>query len=95
MPDSARSPELADWVSARLPGERSERYTLHLKFGNPRINIGDIATGTVKSVIDCLYPLLGGTPGAPEDWRIESLYVAKSLADVPENSVAIALWATG
>ncbi len=33
-------------------------------------NIGDIATGRVKAVVDRPYPLLGGAAGGPDDWRI-------------------------
>jgi hypothetical protein len=42
-----------------------------------RINRGEIATGAVKAIIDCLWPIIGGKPRAPEDWRIEELMVER------------------
>jgi len=29
----------------------------------------------VKATIDCLWPIIGGKPRTPEDWRIEELMV--------------------
>ncbi|MBZ0268569.1 hypothetical protein K8I85_10475, partial [bacterium] len=67
-------------------------FSLGMAFGGA-INIGDIATGRVKAVIDCLYPWLGGNCGAPEDHRISALHVEQEAAGVPAGSVAISLWA--
>ncbi|MFG0243292.1 MAG: hypothetical protein ACF8R9_10960, partial [Phycisphaerales bacterium JB054] len=93
LPRTARDPDLAAWAASiavcRCGGGP---FSLGIAFGGA-INIGDIATGRVKAVIDCLYPWLGGTRGAPEDHRISALHVEQEAAGVPAGSVAISLWA--
>lgn len=46
------------------------------------VNLGDISTGRVKNVIDCLYPVIGGSAGAPLDDRVTRLEVWRSDAKV-------------
>ena len=53
------------------------------------MNLGDSATGVVKSTIDCLYPLLGGTTGAPDDWKVDNLLGEKGAPDAPAEGVLI------
>ncbi|MCB9846706.1 MAG: hypothetical protein H6811_12070 [Phycisphaeraceae bacterium] len=93
LPRNARDPELAAWA-ASIPVCRGDggRWSLRIEFGGA-INIGDIATGRVKAVIDCLYPWLGGNRGSPEDHRIFALFVEQEAVGVPHGSVAISLWA--
>jgi len=80
LPRSATESEMPEWIR-KVFGERktysNASYFVHLKFDDGKLNIGDIATGTVKSTIDCLYPLLGGSAKSPEDWRIAILQVEK------------------
>jgi len=77
LPKSATSEALSSWlISQGFRERRHERYGIHLIFPE-RINIGEIATGAVKATIDCLWPVIGGKPGAPEDWRIEELMVER------------------
>lgn len=78
MPRSAKSKEIPEWLASKgiKPATQGDKFSLHLSFPE-RINIGDIATGVVKSTIDCLYPLIGGTAGSPEDWRIDEMLVEK------------------
>ena len=64
--------------------ERMGRYAVTLEFGTSAINLGDIATGPVKSVIDNLYPIVGGTRGAPDDWRIEPLIGLSRVSHPPD-----------
>jgi len=45
--------------------------------------------GPIKPTIDALWPLLGGTPHAPEDHRIHDLRVT---ADATVTGVSVALW---
>lgn len=94
LPSSARDPDLAVWA-ASIPVCRGGGgpFSLGIAFGGA-VNIGDIATGRVKAVIDCLYPWLGGNCGAPEDHRISALHVEQEAAGVPVGSVAISLWPT-
>ena len=43
-------------------------------------------------MIDCLYPILGGPPGDPEDWRIDVLQVEKDIKDLEADVVAVTAW---
>ena len=71
LPRSARDAGFADWVGRELQGLPSpgSRVAVRLAFGG-RLNIADVSTGRVKNVIDCLWPVLGGVPGAPADDRV-------------------------
>jgi hypothetical protein len=93
LPRSARDEGFIAWVreqrAAIVPGP----VAVILGFGSSRVNIGDIATGPVKCVIDCLQPILGGRPGNPDDHRVVLLIVAKGVADVAQGSVRITVGA--
>jgi len=70
FPKSATDTDVPEWLASqdlREPGEQAEKLSIHLRFSGHQVNIGDVATGAVKSLIDCLYPILGGTAGAPDD----------------------------
>ena len=60
-----------------------------LEFGGSRINIGDVATGRVKNVIDCLQPILGGAFGNPDDHRIVQLLVMKRASGVADGAIRV------
>ncbi len=84
LPNRATDPEIPAWLRSLGCSELTngaDGLGVHLRFGS-RINIGDVTTGPVKSVIDCLYPILGGTAGAPEDWKVHLLVVEKDAPDV-------------
>lgn len=53
-----RSPEVA-------PVAPGKRVAVHVEFGGDTVNLGDVATGRVKSLIDCLWPVLGVLAGHP------------------------------
>jgi hypothetical protein len=53
------------------------------------VNLGDIATGKVKTTIDGLWPLLGGVAGAPADTRISSLLLHRDDPKAPAAGVTI------
>lgn len=48
-----------------------------------------LKNSSVKSTIDCLYPIIGGKKGSPEDWRVDFLEVEKGVQDLDEDSVRI------
>ena len=77
LPGSARDASFARWVAAAMSGPAPTWAALgvDLRFSG-RVNLGDIATGPLKHVIDCLYPLLGGVAGAPNDARVSVLEAA-------------------
>lgn len=95
LPSSATDERVPAWLGLLgpidLPPEDA-RLALRLRFGSARTNIGNIATGEVKSLIDCLYPILGGSPGKPEDWRIDVLQVEKDIKDLEADVVAVTAW---
>ena len=95
LPSSATDPDIPNWLSSLgvcKAVEGSGRFALQLDFLNPRVNVGNIATGKVKTIIDCLYPLLGGSKGKPEDWRIDRLLVTKGFSSDLASAVQITLW---
>lgn len=92
FPKSATSEELPQWLIAQGFQKRiHQTFGIHLVFPQ-KVNIGDIATGVVKSTIDCLWPVIGGKPGAPEDWRIVEILVEKSPY-CAENRIEIKIYA--
>jgi hypothetical protein len=74
LPVSARDDKFAGWVRETMlrPGSSSGLFGVELRFTGP-VNLGDIATGRLKNVIDCHYPVLGGRPGAPNDAQVAML----------------------
>lgn len=79
-PRSATEPEFADWVRERMAGRVEERAAVRLQFGPQRVNLGDYAYPPVKPLLDGLWPVLGGSPKAPEDWRIRELFLQKGVS---------------
>lgn len=81
LPRSATAPEFADWVRGHMAAVLADddRAAVRLSFASDTVNLGEIATGTVKPLIDGLWPLLGGSPAAPEDWRVRALHIEKGV----------------
>jgi hypothetical protein len=96
-PRSAKAPEVAEWSRTILLADDhfapSAALSCYLGFGSDRINIGNVATGVVKSFIDCLYPILGGGAGSPSDHRIDELTVAKAVQGVAVDALLLKFWA--
>lgn len=94
LPTDSRDEEFINWVIRQLPVDmpRFLQFIVELRFGGSRVNIGDISTGKVKPIIDCLYPVLGGKLGAPEDWRINDLQVCKRAFMLEEGQIYILIW---
>lgn len=80
FPRGTKNSKVPEWIDShknlRKPGS-GDCFAVRLQFASKKVNLGDIATGPVKSIIDGLYPLIGGTRAAPEDWRIVRLQVHK------------------
>jgi hypothetical protein len=84
-PTSALDPVFAAWVQAVMTetlGER--RASVALTFSDSTVNLGEVSTGRLKPLIDGLWPLLGGTPAAPQDERIDELLLVRR-ADAPSG----------
>lgn len=90
LPKSATDNEFISWVEENYTRVKNcTSFYLNIEFGNPRINLGDIATGKVKSIVDCLYPIIGGNLGNPEDWRIDILEVRKGVKTISEEAIRV------
>ena len=96
LPSKATDTQIPTWISNLDTTAATEdaRFAVRLLFGSEKLNIGDIATGKVKSIIDCLYPIIGGISGNPKDWRIDSLSVHKGILTLQQDSVRISIWIT-
>jgi len=96
MPRHARKQTTAEWGRELIPRGTwvpdDIALSCFLAFSSASINIGDIATGDIKSLIDCLRCLWGEVLGSPADHRIDMLKVTKAIADVPCGGICLALW---
>ncbi len=97
LPTSGSAPELPAWQLGLtgVASTTSTELSIRLSFAGTKVNLGNIATGAVKSTIDCLYPLLGGTAGAPDDWKVSALQCEKGAQNAPAEGVLIEVWAKG
>lgn len=71
---------IAETLNAPVP----ERIGIGLRFGSSNITIAEIASGRVKNIIDCLYPIIGGEASAPHDWKVHELWVERSCLELGE-----------
>jgi len=95
-----RLPKGSSRPSAVLPelegrtvlGNPDQRVGLWLSFDSDLVRVGNLGLdGPVKSVIDNLWPLLGGAPHDPADHRIRELRIIRG-ANPADKGVAAALW---
>jgi len=95
LPVSATDPCMSMQVERKLSKHKTYsegQYFVSLRFDNANLNIGDIATGKVKTTIDSLYPAIGGVRGRPDDWRISILQVEKCSPPSSSEGVHISIW---
>ncbi len=94
LPTSGSDLKFANRVAgATIRAADVEHYAVELQFGGSELNIGDVSTGRVKNVLDCLYPLIGGAASGPEDWRVTHLHVEKGVQTVPLGAVRVTVYA--
>ncbi len=93
LPRKATDNNIPSWLNSlkKFDQQNNDRFVIRLQFGGLKLNIGNIATGEVKSIIDCLYPVIGGLKGKPEDWRVDVLQVEKGTTNL-NDSVRISIW---
>ena len=95
LPSNATDPKIPTWLNTlgnfKLPNE-NERLIIWLQFGGTKRNIGEIPDGPVKHVIDCLYPIIGGPKGNPNDHIVDILQVEKSVPNLSNDMVRICIW---
>lgn len=90
LPKNATDNDFISWVKNNSSGRNySNHFYLKIEFGNKDVNLGDIATGKIKSIIDCLFPVIGGKEKSPEDWKVYVLDVRKGVETLPEDAVRI------
>lgn len=93
LPNRATETEIPEWMNTYSNIMRvKKRCAVSLLFGKENLSIATISSGKVKPIIDCLYPVLGGLPGSPDDHRIMELYVNKAIEGLKENQVRITIW---
>jgi hypothetical protein len=68
------------------------KYAVRLQLGSKEINIGDVLTGSVKAMVDSLYPIIGGDSGRAQDQSIYHLQVIKGVKDLKEHVVRVSIW---
>jgi hypothetical protein len=90
-PSSARDAQFLAWVQAQGASVPEGQLAVALEFGGSSVNIGDVATGAVKHIIDCLQPVIGGRLGNPDDHRFVCVLVVKDVSGVPQSGVRITL----
>ncbi len=81
-------------VRRALPGaapRSGDRFGVSLAFGTGTADITWVEERPIKPVVDCLYPILGGVSGAPDDWKLQRLEVRRD-ADVPPNGCVVTVW---
>lgn len=95
LPSSATSPEIPQWLSSltnkKNPNPES-RLAISISFGSSKVSLGNISTGKVKSLIDCMFPIIGGKRGAPDDWKIDLIHAEKDPMNRDPASVGISVW---
>ncbi len=95
LPDDARDLAVPSWLNTKdvKSSQASDStFGVGVCFSGTRVNLGEIATGPVKHVLDCLYPVLGGRSGSPEDWRIELLQVEKNCRHIQNGTFRLRVW---
>ncbi len=97
LPISATDAVLSGWIESARRQHIPEPVELavHVAFHRATLNLGDIATGAVKSTLDALWPLLGGNPGAPHDHRICQLTVMRNPVEPPSDGVDVVISPVG
>ena len=91
LPKSATDKEFAKFVenNTKKKLKENDECCVRIQFNSKNVNLGNISSGTIKPIIDCLYPVLGGNPGDPNDHTIRILQVEKGINSVPQNNVRI------
>jgi hypothetical protein len=83
LPNAGAVKEYAAWVERHMRRRLVRgKVGIRLDFADERVNLGDVATGKAKVLIDGLWPILGGSRGAPDDRRVAALVMRKGVADL-------------
>jgi len=91
LPKSATDKEFAEFVKNHTEKRlrKTDECEVKIQFNSRKVNLGNISSGAIKPIIDCLYPVLGGVSGDPDDHTIRNLLVEKGVEDIPQESIRI------
>jgi hypothetical protein len=84
LPSAESSDEYVAWVERNMHPLRQGAVGVAIDIADAAVNLGDIANGPIKILIDGLWPILGGGPGAPHDKRIVALVMRKGVSVLTE-----------
>jgi hypothetical protein len=83
LPSSATIEDFARWVEQHQMSQvPAGPVGVSITFRDGGLNLGNIGAGPIKTLIDGLWPLLGGHRGQPNDGRVTALVARKSVVDL-------------
>jgi len=95
LPESSADKRYVAWIEGQMQRRLARgKVGIRLDFADVSVNLGDVATGRFKVLIDGLWPILGVARGAPadrpvaDDKRVAALIMRKGVADLV-GSVAV------
>ncbi len=81
LPTAGSIDEYAVWVDRHMLRPLPKGAVgVAIEMADAEVNLGDIAGGVIKVLIDGLWPILGGHRGVPHDRRITSMVVRKGIS---------------
>ncbi len=80
------------WINELGKFKTIKKCSMRLRFENYPVSIATISSGKVKPIIDCLYPIIGGIPRAPNDEIIEMLTVERVNNNTERSAIRITIW---
>lgn len=83
-----------EWLKKKSSGviQSNCQFAVCLRFGGTDVNIGEIPTGTVKRVIDCLSPIIGTNRGHSNDRLVSVLQVEKDVSELSTGILGVCVW---
>ncbi len=78
--------ELASYTSGP-----DDRFAVEIAFGSDVKDLSWVEERPLKPVIDCLYPVFGGTGGAPDDWKTFLLQVRRADPEL-DRACSVRIW---
>ncbi len=92
LPTKATDDNMPTWIRGLGQFKNMKKCSVRLQFENIPVSIATISSGKVKPIIDCLYPIIGGVPGAPNDEIIEMLTVERVSNNNKTSSIRVTIW---
>ena len=80
-------------LGSHVPGH-DDRFAIDIAFGRDVKDISWVEERPLKPVIDCLYPVFGGSGGAPDDWKTFLIQVRRDDPGL-DRECAVRVWRVG